>query len=147
MKSEWTVLNTGDLIKVKNGKKILSLFVSDPPAHPITKTESIECISFDNGGASLMEVKFHQFIKIESTYSQNMLYEFSVGDLIEINSGKKTKTFGTIIKKNPPLFRLYPRSVKIKIHEFFVPCYDVLLTDNSVVSLEERKLKLISKPS
>ena len=145
MKSEWEEICTGDVITVKRKNKHICVYVADVFARPLTKGDQIEVIDFYNNNISTFLVKYKDFCNIDEKYSDTIKYKYPVGSLVEIKS-TSNKTSGTIISLHEPVYLPYPKDPRTKIHTFFIPQYDVMFTDASIGVIEERKIKVLSKP-
>ena len=145
MEENWQEICTGDVITVKRDNKHICVYVSDVFVRPLTKGDQIEVIDFYNNNISTFVVSYEDFCNIDAKYEESIKYKYKVGSLVEIKSSKESIT-GTIISLYEPAYRPYPKDPRTKVHTFFTPQYTIMFTDNSIGVIEERKIKIISKP-
>lgn len=145
MEKNWEEICTGDIITVKRNNKHICVYVSDTFVRPLTKGDQIEVIDFYNNNISTFNISYEDFCNIDAKYEESIKYKYQPGSLVEIKSSQE-KITATIISLYEPIYRPYPKDPRTKVHTFFIPQYTVMFTDCSTGIIEERKLRLISKP-
>lgn len=145
MKESWYDICVGDIITAKIGNKYKCVYVSDTFVKPLTKSDEIEVIDFYSKNINTYEISIKDFVNIDITFDKSIVHNIEIGSLVKIHTSSGPIS-GTVISKAEPVFRPYPKNPRKKIHTFFMPQYKIMFTDNSMSVIEERKIKVISKP-